>query len=120
VILKDMTSMRGNDDQRLDALFGAYRAACAGPEPSANFMPNLWARIEARQSFSFSLRRMANAFATAAMALSLALGIYMAIPRSNSPLSAQSYLEALTEATTPDAQEFVNPVTVDLADRPIR
>src|SRR5258706_368782 len=62
-----MNSMRGNDDQKLDALFGAYRAACGGPEPSANFMPNLWARIESRQSVTFSFRRMANAFATAVL-----------------------------------------------------
>jgi len=66
-----MNSMRGNDDQKLDALLGAYRAACKGPEPSANFMPELWARIESRQSFTFSFRRMANAFTTAAVALSV-------------------------------------------------
>lgn len=112
--------MRGDDDQRLDALFGAYRAACSGPEPSANFMPNLWARIESRQSFSFSFRRMANAFATAAVALSLVLGIYMAMPNSNQSLNNQSYVEALAEASTPDAQDFVNPVTLELADRPVR
>ena len=111
--------MRGNDDQRLDALLGAYRAACSGPEPSANFMPNLWARIESRQSISFSFRRMANAFTTAAVALSLALGVYMAIPRS-SPVYDESYLEALAAANTPDASEFVNPVALELADRTAR
>src|SRR6267154_604795 len=109
-----MNSMRGNDDQKLDALFGAYRAACGGPEPSANFMPNLWARIESRQSISFSFRRMANAFTTAAVALSLALGVYMAFPRS-SPVYDESYLEALAAANTPDASEFVNPVALELA-----
>jgi hypothetical protein len=112
--------MRGNDDQRLDTLFGAYRDACAGPEPSANFMPGLWARIESRQSFTFSFRRMANAFATTAMALSLALGLYMAIPHSSSSIPSQSYVEALAEATTPDAQDFVNPVSLDITDRPVR
>ena len=112
-----MTLMRGNDDQRLDALFGAYRAACGGPEPNANFMPELWARIESRQSFAFSFRRMANALATAAVALSMALGLYMAIPRSTPPATPQSYIEALAEATMPDSQEFVNPVNFEL-DRP--
>lgn len=110
-----MNSMRGSDDQRLDALFGAYRAACGDPEPSANFMPNLWARIESRQSFTFSFRRMANAFATAAVALSIALGIYMSVPaKTNQPVTSVSYVEALAEASTPDAQEFVNPVTIDV------
>ena len=112
-----MTSMRGNDDQKLDALFGAYRAACVGPEPSANFMPDLWARIESRQNFTFVFRRMANAFATAAVALSLALGLYMAIPRSSSAVTPQSYIEALADASTPDAQDFVNPVSLEI-DRP--
>ena len=56
-----MNSMHGNDDQKLDALFRAYRDACPAPEASANFMPNLWRRIESRQRFTFSFRRMANA-----------------------------------------------------------
>jgi hypothetical protein len=115
-----MNSMRGNDDQKLDALFGAYRAACGSPEPSANFMPNLWARIESRQSFSFSFFRMANAFATATVALTIVLGIYMAIPHATQNLSNQSYIEALAESSTPDAQDFVNPVALELGDRPSR
>lgn len=115
-----MNSMRGSDDEKLDALFGAYRAACGDPEASANFMPSLWARIESRQSFTFSFRRMANAFATAAVALSIALGIYMAMPRTPHLLSNQTYVEALADANAPDALDFVNPVTLELADRPIR
>ena len=106
--------MRGNDDQKLDALFGAYRAACKGPEPSANFMPELWARIESRQSFTFSFRRMANAFATAAMALSLALGVYMAIPNTNSSFYGETYVEVLADANTPDTRDVVNPFTVEV------
>ena len=31
-------------------------------------MPNLWQRIESRQRFTFSFRRMANALMTAAVA----------------------------------------------------
>ena len=61
--------MHGSDDQKLDALFRAYHDACVVPEASANFMPNLWARIESRQRFTFSFRRMANALTTAAVAL---------------------------------------------------
>jgi hypothetical protein len=112
-----MTSMRGSDDQRLDALFGAYRAACNAPEPSANFMPNLWARIESRQNFTFSFRRMANTFATAAVALSAVLGLYLALPHSNQSAPTPSYLEALADATLPAAQDFINPVSLDM-DRP--
>ena len=59
-----MNSMHGSDDQKLDALFRAYNDACVAPEANANFMPNLWARIESRQRFTFSFRRMANALTT--------------------------------------------------------
>ena len=116
-----MNPMRGSDDQELDALFRAYHDACVAPDASANFMPNLWARIESRQRSTFSFRRMANALTTAAVAASLALGIYMSIPRSGSLDNNQTYVEALADANTPDAMDLVNPATLDLpADRPSR
>ncbi|MEO8596574.1 MAG: hypothetical protein ABI759_24870 [Candidatus Solibacter sp.] len=104
-----MNAMHGSDDQELDALFRAYRDACGAPDPSVNFMPNLWARIESRQRFTFSFSRMANALTTAAMALSLALGIYMAIPSSNATDYNQTYVEALAESNAPDLLELVSP-----------
>ena len=111
-----MNQMRGGDDQKLDALFRAYQNACPGPEPSANFMPHLWARIESRQRFVFSIRRMTNAFVTAAVALSIALGVYMSIPHAN-PNSPQSYIEALAEARPLDTPEFVGPAHLDATGR---
>ena len=109
-----MDQMRGDveklgdqkDDQKLDALFRAYHSACPVPEPGANFMPGLWARIESRQTFSFSFRRMAAGFVTASVALSLALGVYASIPHA-SPDSPQTYLEALAEARPLDAPEIL-------------
>jgi len=97
-----MNSMRGNDEQRLDALFQAYRDACPTPEASANFMPNLWQRIEARQTYAFSFKRMANALVTAAVALSIVLGVYMSIPRAN-PYFSQTFVEVLADATAQDS-----------------
>jgi hypothetical protein len=97
-----MDSMRGNDEQRLDALFRAYRDACPTPEASANFMPNLWQRIEARQTYAFSFKRMANALVTAAVAFSILLGVYMSIPRSN-PYYSQTFVEVLADANSQDA-----------------
>jgi len=111
-----MNGMHGNDEERLDALFRAYRDACPTPEASANFMPTLWGRIEARQSFSFSFRRMANGFVTAAAALTIALGVYMYLPRSSANTSSypQSYLEALAEANPLDTPDIVGPVSLEL------
>jgi len=118
-----MYPMHGSDDQQLDALFRAYRDACEGPEASANFMPDLWARIESRQRFTFSFRRMANALTTAAVALSIALGIYMSIPRANAGYYNDTYVEALADANAnmPDSMELVNPSTLELSgERPGR
>src|SRR5271169_3956184 len=105
----------GNNEERLDALFRAYQEACPDREPGPNFMPNLWQRIEARQTFTFSLRRMANGFVTAALALSVALGIYMAIPHTQ-PYTPQSYIEAIADAQPLDTPEIVGPVSLDLSE----
>ena len=116
-----MNFMHGSDDQQLDALFRAYHDACEAPDASANFMPNLWARIESRQRFTFSFRRVANALTTAAVALSLLLGVYMSIQRSSSVEYNQTYVEALADASTRDPMELVNPATLEIpADRPSR
>jgi hypothetical protein len=104
-----MDAMRGSDDARLDALFQAFRE-CPAPEPGANFMPELWAKIESRQRVTFSFRRMASAFVTAALALSVALGVYMSLPRSNQSYFAQTYVEALAEANSLDTPDIVGPV----------
>lgn len=111
-----MNKMRGSDEEKLDALFGAYRDSCPVPEASANFMPNLWAKIESRQTFTFSFRRMATGFVTAALALSLALGVYMSMPHAN-PNSPQTYLEALAEAQPLDAPEIVGTAHLDPTGR---
>jgi len=36
-------------EEKLEWLWKAYRAACPTPEPTANFMPGLWSKIEARR-----------------------------------------------------------------------
>jgi hypothetical protein len=111
-----MNSMHGNDEERLDNLFRAYRDACPAPDPSANFMPNIWTRIEARQSVTFSLRRMASAFVTAAVALSLAMGVYLALPHSNPNYYSQTYIEALADANPLETPEIVGPVKLDISE----
>jgi hypothetical protein len=35
-------------DEALNALLASYRAASPDPEPSVNFMPQLWQKIDAR------------------------------------------------------------------------
>jgi hypothetical protein len=111
-----MNPMRGSDDAKLDALFRAYGSACPVPDPSANFMPGLWTRIEARRSYTFSFQRMATAFVTAALAMSIGLGLYMSIQRANSPTDSPSYIEALADASSLDMPEYVSQASLDLSD----
>ena len=110
--------MQGSTDDQLDSLFRAYREACPNPEPSRDFMPQLWRRIEARQMFAFSFRRMANALVTAAVLASVALGVYMAVPHSGAanPSYYSSYVEALADANTIDTPDIVAPVRLDLSE----
>jgi hypothetical protein len=111
--MKDMyTPNHGSDEERLDALFAAYRAACPGPDPGPNFMPQLWQRIEARQSFSFFLGRIASGFVTAAVALTLAMAVYLYVPRSTSAFYSESYVEALA-AGHAENSDLYEPVRFD-------
>lgn len=85
-----------NLDRKLDALFVAYRAACPDVEPSANFMPNLWQKIEAKQSVPFAMRRFAQMFVSAAAALCLLMTAMTFVPAaSQAPAHLMSYVEAL-------------------------
>lgn len=81
-------------------------------------MPQLWHRIESRQTFVFSFRRMANAFVTAAVAASVALGAYMSIPHAKkvNPSYYSSYVEALAAANTVETPDIVAPVRLNLSE----
>jgi hypothetical protein len=84
-------------EERLDALFKAYRMACEPREASVNFMPELWEKIERTQSATFSFRRIAKGFVTAAVALSMVLAIigFVSSDLQNSAVFHGSYVEAL-------------------------
>jgi hypothetical protein len=107
-----------SDEERLDALFREFATACPDREPSANFMPKLWQQIEARQTYTFSFRRMANALVTAAVALSIVLGAYMSMPQTTGYMP-QTYIEALADANALDAPDNIGPVHLDPSD-PVR
>ena len=83
------------EDERLDALFRAYHMACEPREVSVNFMPELWQKIEKAQSATFSFRRIARSFVTAALALSMVLAVGGFLPRRNSAAYNVTYVEAL-------------------------
>ena len=87
--------MNESNDERLDGLFRAYRIACEPREVSANFMPELWQKIEKAQNATFSFRRIAKSFVTVAAALSMVLAAIGFVPTRNSPAYNVTYVEAL-------------------------
>ncbi len=81
-------------DRKLDELFAAYRDSFVEADGTANFMPRLWERIEARRSFSWRLWRMSRVGVAAAAALCLAFAAFVAIP-THSTDPAGSYVDML-------------------------
>lgn len=79
-------------EEQLDALFAAYREACPDPEPSSDFMPLLWQRIDSNRSVRYSLKRLAQGFITAAAAAALIMGVSLVVPDTR---PTPTYLELL-------------------------
>ncbi len=86
----------GDDNECLDNLLHAYRAACPDPDPSVNFMPSLWAKIEAREASSTVFSRVAKALVTAALSASVLMAL-LAASSSQSGVSfdGSAYIQAL-------------------------
>jgi len=107
----------GSDEARLDALFQSYRSACPDIEASANFMPLLWQRIEARQSVSLVFTRLARNLTTVALALSIVLGLVVSFSGSRATqLPSESYAEVLAdEHYRNPSLEYYEPVRISPA-----
>jgi hypothetical protein len=104
----------GSQEERLNALFQAYGEACVAPEPGANFMPQLWQRIESRQTFSFFFGRVARGFVTAAVAATLAMALYLTVPRGSSTYSS-TYIEVLAASHNTENPDLIETAGYDLA-----
>ena len=82
----------------LESLFSAYRNAVIEPEASPNFLPGMWSKIDQRRRVSYSFRRMASGFVTAAAAICLVLSVALWTP-SNVPVGgAATYVEILADS----------------------
>ncbi len=89
-------------DDKLDSLWAEYRQACPDPEPSANFTPRVWQRIEARRRTTSSLRHWVEACVMAALTLTLLMATFL-IPRyQRQPVYQSTYADVLAEADSPD------------------
>jgi hypothetical protein len=100
----------------LDRLFAEYREACDVPEPSVNFMPALWERIDAGQSWTKHVWKWANGFVAAAAAASLFLVMLQMLPRHSSDFYAATYVETLADHD--DDQAIGELARVSVPDQP--
>jgi hypothetical protein len=112
-----MSSESMPEDRRLDAVFAEYRRACGEVEPSPEFMPRLWERIESSRSFTYFLGRWTRGFVTAGAVLSFGLLFLSIIPDTHpQPLPTVTYVEALDEGHLDDNLDFLEPASLELSD----
>jgi hypothetical protein len=84
---------------KLDRLFQKYREIFPDPEPSANFMPGLWARIEAERGWVWHLKVYSRRILTAAAVVCLLLlGIEFTSLTRSSVFGGPNYVESLVES----------------------
>jgi hypothetical protein len=101
---KDVWSGEESLETRLDGLFASYRDACPEPEPSPDFMPRLWARIEGRRQTQdvFAWRRWAQAFLSLAAVTCLLIVMLQVMPSSSSAYFHTTYIDQLSEEDGPE------------------
>lgn len=87
---------RFNDE--IAALLAQYRDSMVDREPGAEFMPNLWRRIEGRRSFTFRIRRLTQVFVAGAAAMCLAMTFALALPPAHKQDVPSTYVDVLAEA----------------------
>jgi len=104
----------GNNE--LDTLFANYKSAVPDPDPSANFMPELWRRIEARQSFAVRIRKLTQVFVGAAAAFCLLFAMIEVAPGSSRQELHGSYVDVLAAAHPVDNLAALGIVAHDPAE----
>ena len=88
-------------DQRndeLNNLFASYRAAVPDPDASANFMPELWRKIEVRRNVTIRFKKLTQVFMAAAAAMCLLLVTLLSVPAFSRPEFRGNYVDVLAEA----------------------
>ena len=81
----------------LDNLFASYKAIVPDPEPSANFMPELWRKIEARQTLVVRIKKLTQVFVAAAAAICVAMAL-LAVPGAvDNPTISGNYVDELAK-----------------------
>jgi len=85
-------------NNELSGLFASYRAAVPDPEANANFMPELWRKIEGRRSVLLRVKKLTQVFLAASAALSIVFVTLLSVPAFTGVDANGSYVEVLAEA----------------------
>ena len=89
----------------LQQLFKGYGEYHSDVTPSADFMPGLWAKIEARRSPWFAMQRMARLLVAGAMAAALLMGAVL-IPLMEDHDLSGFYADVVAQNDRRDDQEY--------------
>jgi len=95
----------------LNDLWARYADACPTPEPSADFMPGVWRKIEAKRGFLFMLQAYSRRMVATAAAFSLlvlVLHFAPAIPAGD--VYMMTYMDTLEADSTPEVMAYAAPV----------
>jgi hypothetical protein len=84
-------------EEQLDRLMSEYREAIEVPEPTAEFMPRLWAKIEARRPFPAMWSWATGSLVAASLLIGVYLGV-AAAERRHDQVVGSSYVETLAAA----------------------
>ena len=100
----------------LSSLFQKYKAAVPDPDPSANFVPELWRKIEARRTLILRVRKLTQVFVGAAAAVTLLFAMIQVVPGSYRSEVNGSYVEGLAAAHPADSLASLGIVPHDSAE----
>lgn len=90
-------------NSELSGLFAKYKTVVEDPDPSVNFMPELWRKIEARQSMLTRVRRLTQVFVGTAAAVSLLFAMIEVVPFGSHPEVHSNYVDVLAAANPADS-----------------
>lgn len=115
ILNRPMEQSNANEkERRLDELFRAYREACPDVDAGADFMPSLWAKIEARQVSTNWFGRVAKALVMAGLAASVILGMLVSSMSQRAASSSPLDLNAtFTQALDEDRAASLEPLRLD-------
>jgi len=84
-------------NNELEELFAQYKSIVPDPDASPSFMPELWKKIESRQSMVVRIRRLTQVFVAAAAAICVVLVLLLGVPSSDNFGVSGTYVDALAD-----------------------